>query len=153
MITISKITLSNIFAFCFHSSSFIISVEWEQIYRSICDYGSGNAKQKTYLWPWNCKCITWFCNLLSLRGEQILIQVHVDIIYLHDELLQQKQLFSLHWFKIMAWSKWIYSNSEHPESWQDHHQQTWLEGKFNSNCIQNIWSVDKTVTLLNTKCN
>ena len=57
-----------------------------------------------------------FCNLLSLRGELILIQVHVDIIYLHDELLQQKQLFSLHWFKIMAWSKWIYSNSEHPES-------------------------------------
>ena len=57
-----------------------------------------------------------FCNLLSLRGVQILIQVHVDIIYLHDELLQQKQLFSLHWFKIMAWSKWIYSNSEHPES-------------------------------------
>lgn len=56
-----------------------------------------------------------FCYLLSLC-EQILIQVHVDIIYLHDELLQQKQLFSLHWFKIMAWSKWIYSNSEHPES-------------------------------------
>ena len=51
MITISKITLSNIFAFCFHSSSFIISVEWEQIYkyRSICDYGSRNANQKTYL--------------------------------------------------------------------------------------------------------
>ena len=57
-----------------------------------------------------------FCYLLSLRSEQILIQVHEDIIYLHDELLQQKQLFSLHWFKIMAWSKWIYSNSEHPES-------------------------------------
>ena len=56
--------------------------------------------------------------------------VDVDIIYLHDELLQQKQLFSLHWFKIMARSKWIYSNSEHPESWQDHQQQTWWKENF-----------------------
>ena len=41
-------------------------------------------------------------------------------MYLHDELLQQKQFFSLHWFKIMAWSKWVYLNVEHPESCQDH---------------------------------